>query len=359
MKNTYVAIMAGGAGTSFWPVSRDKHPKQFIAILGKGKSLLRLTFERFEKICPQKNIYIVTNEKYLNLVKKELPKISEKQILLEPVRKNTAPCIAYVAHKIETIDPNANMVIAPSDHIILNVDVFNKAVKSALSASNKNEWLLTLGVNPTRPDVEYGYIQYIKDTKTKGIHKVKTFTEKPTLELAKTFLKSGDFLWNSGMFIWNVRSILKAFQDYLPEMYDIFQGGVGKYNTKAENSFIRNAYPMCNNISIDYGIMEKASNVYVIPVSFGWSDLGTWSSLYEKLDKDYLKNAVIGKNVMIYDSNNCIVHMPDDKLVILQGLENFIVIESDNILLISPKTEEKNMKQILTNIKRNKGDKYL
>lgn len=359
MLKLYVVIMAGGSGTRFWPLSRENRPKQFLDILGTGRSLLQMTYDRFLKVCPAEQIMVVTGEKYAGLVKEHLPGLAGSRLLTEPLRRNTAPCIAYAAYKLAALDPGACMVVAPSDHLILNEDLFAAAIHEAVQAASRHDRLLTLGIRPTRPDTGYGYVQYIKDGGAENAYKVKTFTEKPDLELAQTFLKSGDFLWNSGMFIWKISAIIEAYRKYLPEMSEVFEKGSDAYNTPEEKEFIRDSYTKCTNISVDYGIMEKAPNVYVIPAAFGWSDLGAWTALYEKLDKDYLGNAVIGKNVMVYESENCIVAVPDDKLVVLQGLRDFIVVESDNILLIIPKSEEQNIKQILSDVKRNKGDKYL
>lgn len=362
MSNDYCIIMAGGIGTRFWPMSRMSRPKQFIDILGTGKSLLQQTFERFLKICPRENIYIVTNEIYKDLVIKQIDNISDEQILCEPSRRNTAPCIAYACYKIQSVNPDANLVVAPSDHIILKEEVFTEVIKSALNASAKNDWLLTLGIKPSRPDTGYGYIQFNEDISYEEdmrIKKVKTFTEKPVLEMAESFLKSGDFLWNSGIFIWSLQSILKAFETHLSTVNNIFKEGIGKYNTPIEEPFIKGAYTVCKNISIDYGIMEKADNVYVLSSDFGWSDLGTWGSLHDTFTKNEDGNAVVGHNVMIYDSKNCIVNVPDDKLVVLQGLQDYIVVEADNILLICRKQDEQQIRQFVNDVKVEKGDKYI
>jgi len=362
MKNNYCIIMAGGIGTRFWPMSRTSRPKQFIDILGTGKSLIQQTFERFLNICPKENIYIVTNDIYKDLVSKQLEGISDQQILCEPARRNTAPCIAYACYKILEIDSNANLVVAPSDHIILKEDVFTEVINSALNASSRNDWLLTLGIKPNRPDTGYGYIQFnenIAYEEDRRIKKVKTFTEKPILEIAESFLKSGDFLWNSGIFIWSIKSILDAFEKHLPVVNDIFKEGIGKYNTAAEHDFIKEAYTVCKNISIDYGVMEKAENVFVLESDFGWSDLGTWGSLHDTFDKNKEGNAVVGNNVMIYDSKNCIVNVPEDKLVVMQGLEDFIVVEADNILLICKKQDEQQIRQFVNDVKVEKGDDYV
>jgi len=360
--NDYCVIMAGGIGTRFWPISRSGHPKQFIDILGTGQTLIQQTYYRFRKICPKENIYIVTNDIYRDIVHQQLPDLEEIQVICEPARRNTAPCIAYACYKISLINPNANIVVAPSDHIILKEDAFIETVQTALKCTEENNWLLTLGIQPSRPDTGYGYIQYnesIQSPKDKRINKVKLFTEKPVLEMAKTFLKSGDFLWNAGIFIWKVSDIVDAFEKYLPEMNSLFKEGMDKYNTPEEKAFIKEAYTVCRSISIDYGIMEKADNVYVIKSDFGWSDLGTWGSLYETRKKDNSGNAVVGKNVMLYDSKNCVVNMPNGKVAVIQGLHDYIVVESDNILLICKMTDEQHIRQYVNDVKIEKGEEYV
>lgn len=353
--------MAGGIGSRFWPMSRTSHPKQFLDILGTGETLLQQTFNRFLKICPRENIYIVTNEAYKNLVKNQLKGISDAQVLLEPSRKNTAPCVAYASYKIASINPNANMVVAPSDHIITKEDTFVKAIRSCLKKTSSEDCLMTLGIKPTRPDTGYGYIQFNEDGSTSFDHrikKVKTFTEKPDIEMAKFFLKSGEFLWNSGIFIWSAKSILKAFEKHLPDMNAIFRDGEKKYNTAGEYAFIKQAYTTCKNISIDYGIMEKSNNVYVRASIIGWSDLGTWGSLYQHSDKDKQGNVVVGKNVMLYNTKNSIVNVPEDKLVVLQGLTGYIVVESDNILLVCKRENEQQIRDFVSDVRINKGEEF-
>ncbi len=354
--------MAGGVGTRFWPMSKTSHPKQFIDILGSGKTLIQQTFDRFLKICPKENIYIVTNQIYKNLVLDQLQGISEKQVLCEPCRRNTAPCIAYANYKILQVNPDANIVVAPSDHIILKEDIFTDVILSAFEASSSNDWLLTLGIQPSRPDTGYGYIQFDKNITYKNdnrIKKVINFTEKPKLEKAKSFLESGDFLWNSGIFIWSLKSIMKAFYKYLPEVDAIFNEGISKYNTAEEEIFINKAYTVCQNISIDYGVMEKADNVYVLASDFGWSDLGTWGSLFDIRKKNEQGNSVVGNNVMMYNTKNCIVNMPKDKLVVLQGLDDYIVVENDDILLVCKKSDEQQIRQFVDDVKIKKGDKFV
>jgi len=363
-KHNFCVIMAGGIGARFWPMSRTSHPKQFIDILGTGETLIQQTYKRFTKICPRENIYIVTNEIYIDLVNQQIPEVQPAQILAEPSRRNTAPCIAYANYCILARDPEARIVVAPSDHIILNENLFLKNIQSALDAAGENDWLLTLGIRPSRPDTGYGYIQYLEEKvpvypKEQHIKKVKTFTEKPNLELAVTFLQCGDFLWNSGIFIWSLKSIMNAFRQHLEEVDILFKQGIGKYGTPEEKVFITETYTICKSISIDYGIMENASNVYVLAADFGWSDLGTWGSLYENRPKDEQGNTVIGKNVMMYESNNCIVNMPNDKVVVLEGLNDYIVVDSDNVLLVCRKADEQQIRQYVNDVMLEKGEKYV
>ncbi len=361
-KNYYCIIMAGGIGARFWPMSRSNRPKQFIDILGTGDTLIQQTFNRFKKICPIENILIVTNEQYDDLIKEQLPELPENNILLEPAMRNTGPCIAYANYKIKSVNPDACIVVAPSDHLILKEDEFVKVINDALKVANENDWLITLGIKPSRPDTGYGYIQYDESRKyerNEKIRKVKTFTEKPDLELAEKFLASGDFLWNAGIFIWSLKSISNAFATYLDDVDDLFKKGVGKYNTTEEKPFIDETYTICRKISIDYGIMEKATNVYVHSADFGWSDLGTWGSLYDIRKKDDNGNAVSGEDIMLYDSENCIINMPKNKLVVVQGLKDYIVIEDNNTLLICKKDEEQQIRQFVTDIKVDKGESFI
>ncbi len=359
-KNYYAIIMAGGIGSRFWPISRTSYPKQFLDILGTGKTLIQNTYERFLKVCPKENIYVVTNENYTRLVKTQLPDMADHQILTEPVMRNTAPCIAYGSFKIESMNPKAAIVVAPSDHLILNEAAFIEAIEKSLKVASEKDCLITLGIMPSRPDTGYGYIQYTDNTINDEFHKVKTFTEKPTLEIAQTFIQSGDFLWNAGIFVWSAKAIVKAFGRYLPEMNEIFAEARSVYNTDGEKAHVHKAYQQCINISIDYGIMEKADNVYVLPSEFGWSDLGTWASIYQLAEKDYVGNAVIpSEKVIMYDSSNCMVSVPADKLVVLQGLHDFIVVESNNTLLICPRDQEQNVKQVVADVKNKFGVKYI
>ncbi|MCP2042338.1 mannose-1-phosphate guanylyltransferase [Pontibacter sp. HSC-36F09] len=356
-ENTYVVIMAGGIGSRFWPFSRTDFPKQFHDVLGVGESMLQMTMNRFKDICPPENIYVVTNRDYENLVKEQLPELSDNQILLEPIGRNTAPCIAYASWKIAQINPNANLIVTPSDHVVLKQDAFTQVIKKAVEAADSDDVLITLGITPSRPDTGYGYIQYI-DGDSQNIKKVKTFTEKPNLELAQMFLNSGDFVWNSGIFIWNVQSIMRAFRQYLPEISEIFEEGATTLNTPKESNFIVKAYSHCRNISIDYGIMEKVDNVYVVLADIGWSDLGTWNSLYTINEKDEAGN-VVGGDVLLYDTKNCIIKTPKDRLVVVEGLEGYIVAEHDNVLMICRLSEEQKVKEFMSDAKSKKGAEYI
>lgn len=358
IQNNYVAIMAGGIGSRFWPESRNKHPKQFLDILGTGKSLIQWTFERFKNICPLENFYVITNEKYIETMKEQLPFLPVENIVAEPARKNTAPCTAYISHKIHNKNPDANIIMSPADHLIFDERKFERNMLDSLEYASQNDVLVTLGIKPTRPDTGYGYIQFDTNNGQDDFYQVKTFTEKPTIEIAETFLKSGDFLWNSGIFVWNAKTILAAFEEHLPELNDVFKQ-VSSYNTTEEKEEIAIAYPQCTNISIDYGIMEKALNVHVLQSFFGWSDLGTWNSAYENSKRDYLGNAVYGSDVMIIDASQCMVKAADDKLVVIQGLENFIVVDTDDVLLICNRENEQQIKEYVAEVKRHKGDKFL
>lgn len=350
--------MAGGIGSRFWPISRTNKPKQFLDILGTGRSLLQWTHSRFKDICPPENIYFITNHSYVSLIKEQLPELMEHQIMSEPSRKNTAACAAYFAHKINALNPNANIIISPADHLILDERAFQNSMFEGLDFVKNNESLLTLGIKPTRPDTGYGYIQFDQNIAVDQVFKVKTFTEKPNLDIARAFLKSGDFLWNAGIFLWNVQTIIKAFEKYVPELNDLF-AQIKSYNSPNEYTDIEKTYPLCINTSIDYSVMEKADNVFVAPAQFGWSDLGTWESAYENSEKDYLGNAVHGKNVVVIDASECMVKAPEKKLVLIQGLEKFIVIDTPDVLMICERSKEQHIKEYVSEIKRNKGDKFL
>lgn len=355
--------MAGGVGSRFWPVSRTNKPKQFLDILGTGKSLIRETFERFLPLFPVENFYIVTSSEYLDIVLEQIPELTKDQVLLEPMRRNTAPCIAYANYKILTKNPDANIVVTPADHLIIKVDEFRKYIQDGIDFVKNNDALLTLGIKPTRPDTGYGYIQvnqeHIVDIENDNLKKVKTFTEKPELEMAKFFLESGEFYWNSGIFLWSIKSIDKAFDNYLSDVNSLFKENIGSFNTKKEKEAIKNIYFECRNISIDYGVMEKASNVFVLCSDFGWSDLGTWNSVYEHSEKDKNQNVFKGKNIVTYNSKNNIIKSHQDKLIVVQGLDNYIIVESDNALLICKKDEEQLIRQFVNDIKINKGEEYI
>lgn len=358
-KHHYVVIMAGGIGSRFWPMSRQDFPKQFLDVLNTGQTLIQATFERFTAFIPVENIYVVTSTEYADIVKAQLPDLPVENILGEPYRKNTAPCIAYISFKLMQRDPKASLIVAPSDHLITDKKAFHKVCFEALSFVNKHNAFITLGIKPTHPNTGYGYIQHEQLSVTDNVYKVITFTEKPNMELAKTFLSSGDFLWNAGIFVWQVKNIIGAFEKYLPEMYDVFSAEKEAFNTAGEKKALEHIYPLCTNISIDFGIMEKADNVYVIPSSFGWSDLGTWNSAYENLEKDYLGNAVAGSAVVVIDATRCMVHAPEKKLLVLQGLDDFIVVDTDDVLLVCKREKEQEIKDYVAEIKRNLGDKYL
>ena len=358
-KNHYVAIMAGGIGSRFWPMSRTGYPKQFLDILNTGKTLIQATYDRFIQFIPPENIYIVTADSYRHIVEEQLPQLAPANILCEPSRKNTAPCIAYIAYKLQQLNANANLICAPADHLITDEASFKNICLDALHFTSHIKALLTLGIKPVNPNTGYGYIQYEPFAVSDNIYKVKTFTEKPDRELAKAFVASGDFLWNAGIFVWEVKNIIKAFEKLLPEMHEVFDAESAAFNTPGEEKAIERIYPQCINISIDYGIMEKADNVYVIPSSFGWSDLGTWASAYDTIEKDYLDNAVAGDNVMIIDATKNMIHADNKKLIVLQGLEDFVIVDTNDVLLICKKDKEQEIKQYVAEIKRNKGDKFI
>lgn len=357
--NHYVAIMAGGIGSRFWPMSRTAYPKQFLDILGTGKTLIQWTFERYANFIPKENIYVVTSEEYSDIVAAQLPHIPKENILAEPSKKNTAPCVAYIAFKLMQKNPLASLVVAPSDHMILDTETFVTITKKALDFVDNNESFITLGIKPTYPNTGYGYIQYDTNAIQDDIHKVKTFTEKPELELAKTFLESGDFLWNAGIFVWKAKDVITEFAAQQPEMFDLFDAEKDNFNKPQEREAINRIYPQCTSISIDFAIMEKAKSVCVIPSSFGWSDLGTWNSAYDNIEKDYLGNAVASKDTIIIDATKCMVSAPNGKVVVLQGLDEFIVVDTKDALLICKKDKEQAIKEYVAEVKRSKGDKYL
>lgn len=359
MHNNYVAILAGGVGSRFWPESRQQLPKQFLDLLGTGQSLLQTTYNRFRGICPPEQLYVITHESYAELVRKQLPHLSPEQIVSEPSRKNTGPSAAYITHKLHLLNPQANVILSPADHIITDERTFERQVFETLDFVSRHNNIATIGVRPTRPDTGYGYIQYEHEDEEEQFHRVKTFVEKPNLDIARTFLRSGDFLWNSGIFAWNTATLIKVLEEYFPELNEVFIQARDVLNTPKEAKAMEMLYAQCTNISIDYAIMEKVRTVHVLPSRFGWSDLGTWESVYEHSEKDYLGNAVYGKNVMIIDASGCMVKTTGQKLMVLQGLEQYIVIDTPEVLLICERSKEAQLKDYLAEVKRNKGEKFL
>ncbi len=357
-KDNFCVIMGGGIGSRFWPFSRKMLPKQFLDFFGTGRSLLQQTFDRFKKIIPQENILVVTNDLYAGLVQQQLPELKPEQILLEPTRRNTAPCIAWASYHIRALNPNANIVVAPSDHLILKEDEFLDDIQKGLAFVATSDKLLTLGIKPNRPETGYGYIQIAEPAGDK-FYKVKTFTEKPELELAKVFVESGEFYWNAGLFMWNVNSIIKAGETFLPEVAAKLEPGKDVYATPAEKEFIDENFPACPNVSIDFGVMEKADNVYVSLGDFGWSDLGTWGSLYDLSPKDADNNVVLKCQSLLYNCKDNIVTLPAGKLVVIDGLEGYLVAESDNVLLICKKDEEHAIRKYVNDTQIKMGEDYI
>lgn len=351
--------MAGGIGSRFWPLSRKAKPKQFLDITGTGKTLIQQTFQRFAKIIPTENIFVVTSVNYKDLVLEQLPKLKEEQVLLEPLRRNTAPCAAYATYKIKSINPLANLIVAPSDHLILKEEEFIHQIEKGIEFVKNKNALLTLGIKPCRPETGYGYIQVknkVGPDQPDNLYKVKTFVEKPDVEMAKIFIESGEFFWNSGIFIWSLPSIIAAFETHLNDIATLFARGLKLYNTEDEIHFINKTYSECRGISIDYGIMEKAQNVYVLTADFDWSDLGTWGALYEHKEKDSDGNLVNGDNVLMYNARNCIVNISDEKVAVLQGLDGYIIAESNDTLMICRREDEQQIKQFVTDVRIKKGD---
>jgi len=351
--------MAGGVGSRFWPLSRQGRPKQFLDILGTGRTLIQQTFDRFTSIVPLENFLVVTSVRYRDLVKEQLPQLKEEQVLLEPLRRNTAPCVAYAVHKIKLRNPDANLIVAPSDHLIIKEEEFIRQIRKGLDFIEHNDALLTLGIKPSRPETGYGYIQVrdkINYNHHDNLYKVKTFTEKPDIEMARVFIESGEFFWNSGIFLWSLSSIMSAFNLYLHDISALFLKGEKLYNTEDEVHFISKTYSECQGISIDYGILEKAKNVYVLTADFGWSDLGTWGSLYENKQKDLQGNVINGENVLTYDTCNCIINITEEKVAVLHGLDGYIIAESDDTLMICRKEDEQQIKQFVTDVRIQKGD---
>ncbi len=357
--NNYVAIMAGGIGSRFWPMSRTSLPKQFLDILNTGTTLLQSTYQRFSPFIPNENIYIVTSEEYVDIVQKQLPQIPPANIIGEPERKNTAPCIAYIAFKIKQLNPAANLVVAPSDHLIDDQIDFENTCIQALNFTEKNNAFVTLGIKPTYANTGYGYIQFDKSAVKNNIYCVERFTEKPNQEKAIEFFKSGSYLWNSGIFIWKAADIITAFRLYMPEMFDIFNAGIFELNGPQEKAAVKHIYKYCESVSIDYAIMEKAKNVFIIPSNFKWSDLGTWNSAWEIFEKDGKENAVAGNNILMMGAKGCMVHSNDKKLVVIGGVDDLIVVNTPDALLICKKENEQQIKEYLANVKEIKGAMYL
>jgi mannose-1-phosphate guanylyltransferase len=354
----YVAIMAGGVGSRFWPASREARPKQFMDILGVGKSLLRLTYERFLQLVPAGHIYVVTHEMYRELVHEHIPELGRHQVICEPSRNNTGPCVAYTAFRLHALDPDANFVTAPSDHVILKEAAFTEHLQRALAFTAGQEAIVTLGIQPTRPDTGYGYIQYDAQAEG-GVHPVQRFLEKPDLATAEGFLRSGGYLWNAGIFVWRAAAILASFRELAPDIYRILSEGEGLYNTAGETAFIRRRYPDTPSISVDYAILEKSRAVYTIPADIGWSDLGTWASLHSEREQDESGNVMQGDGVLSYDVSNSLIRMPAGKLAVIKGLEDYIVVDEGDVLLIWPKSEEQGIKKVTQVVKEKMGDKYL
>ena len=354
-REIFCVIMAGGVGSRFWPKSRKNMPKQFLDILGTGKSFLRMTFERFAKSIPAKNFLVVTNENYKSLVLEHLPEIDQSQILCEPIGRNTAPCICYAAYYLRQTSPDSLMVVTPSDHFVKDEQTFSKILDKTIDFADKNPVLMTIGINPTRPETGYGYIQ---KSDNNPISKVKCFTEKPNLEVAQAFIRSGEFFWNSGIFAWQTAEIIAAVEKSLPEMHALFDSANGYFGTENEKAKIVDIFSQCRSISIDYGVMESADNVYVCNGEFGWSDIGTWGSLYQHSRKDKYANVKPSEGCYMYDTRNSIVSLPKGKVAIINGLKEYIVVDTDDVLMICPRSEEQNIKKYIDEVKFNLGDKH-
>lgn len=346
-ENNYLVILAGGAGSRFWPISSEELPKQFLDILGCGRTLIQLTLERFNGLIPKENVWVVTAEKYREIVMEQLPEIPSSNILCEPCRRNTAPCICYVSWKIKKLNTKANIVVSPSDHLVVDIQAFQSAIDDSLSFAAETDAVVTLGLKPTRPETGYGYIKAdltYSSSRKHNIFRVDEFKEKPTLEIAKEHIQSPNYLWNSGIFIWNVNTIINAFRVYEPEVSSIFEGLMPYYGTDKEQNKIDESYPQCKNISVDYAILEKAEEIFVFPASFSWSDLGTWNSLREQSDMDKYGNVCIGDNIKLYDTYNTIVHTCNKKEVIVEGLDGYVVAEKEGKLLVCRLSEEQRIK---------------
>ena len=354
--STYCVIMAGGVGTRFWPKSRKSNPKQFLDILGTGKSFIRATYERFLPLVPSENFLVVTNQSYKDLVLEHIPELKEDQVLCEPIGRNTAPCIAYAAYRLKKSDPDAQMIVTPADHLVLNETEFHSTISECLEFVANSDALMTVGIKPTRPETGYGYIQ---KSNSDLISRVKCFTEKPNLELAQTFVECGEFFWNSGIFIWKVKSIVDAFEKFLPEHHALFSSIIDSLGTSQESDAIAQVFSECKSISIDYGVMEKAENVYVRCSDFGWSDVGTWGSVYQLTRKDAYANARSHDGCYLYNTRNSIISIPKDKIAVVNGLKDYIIVDTDDVLLICPRSEEQIIKKYIDDVKYDKGDKYI
>ncbi|WP_417602306.1 mannose-1-phosphate guanylyltransferase [Owenweeksia hongkongensis] len=359
MQNIYSVIMAGGIGSRFWPVSTSKLPKQFHDILGTGETLIQQTYRRLRKLSDPDKILVVTHKSYKDLVMEQLPEIPVANIILEPARRNTAPCITYAAYRIKAEDPTATMLVAPSDHLISNEDEFTRIATLACNQAEDTKQLFTLGIKPHRPDTGYGYIQFVdldEDPKSE-VKRVKTFTEKPDGAMAQQFLESGEFLWNSGIFIWSINTYMDELNESLPDLYSAFEAGAGKFGTGEETAFIEEIYPACENESIDYGLMEKSHHVYVVPSDFGWSDLGTWGSLHEHASLDENQNAQIGNRIVTYETKDTLIRVPKNKVAVVQGLEGYVVVDNEDALLICKLDQEQHIKTFVSDLKLKFGDK--
>jgi mannose-1-phosphate guanylyltransferase len=356
-KNYYAVLMAGGVGSRFWPISTSSYPKQFHDMLGTGDTLIQKTFKRLNKFVPTENILILTNERYNELVLEQLPMVKQEQVVLEPAMRNTAPCILYAALKIQKMNADGVMIVAPSDHWIEDEDAFAKDVTTCFEKCSDKEVLCTLGITPSFPNTGFGYIEYQKNSED-GLKKVDQFREKPDYETAKEFLAQGNFLWNAGIFMWSVKTIVKAFETYQKEQYDLFASGLESFNTSSEAAFIKENYPKAENISIDYAILENSKSIYVLPATFDWNDLGTWGSLYDKLNDGTSDNAVVGAKLLAEGASGNMIRSPKDKIVVVDGLNDYIIVDKEEVLLIYPKSKEQDIKQVLNKVKAKFGDQY-
>ncbi|MBS9461683.1 mannose-1-phosphate guanylyltransferase [Flagellimonas sp. 389] len=356
-QNYYAVLMAGGVGSRFWPVSTSSNPKQFHDMLGTGKTLIQKTFDRLNKFIPTENILILTNERYNGLVLEQLPQVKQEQVVLEPAMRNTAPCILYASLKIKKMNPNAVMIVAPSDHWIEDEDAFERDVTACFDKCGQEDVLCTLGIQPTFPNTGFGYIEFEKEDKN-PIKKVSQFREKPDYETAKEFLEQGNFLWNAGIFMWSVNTIVNAFKRYQKNQYELFESGYGVYNTASEQMYINENYPKAENISIDYAILERSESIFTLPATFDWNDLGTWGALYDKLDKDDERNATVNSKTLLQDAKGNMIRSEKGKVVVIDGLEDYIIVDKEEVLLIYPKSKEQDIKKVLGQVKDKYGDQF-